>query len=138
MARTQHLSLYQAVFIYTREVYRLRTELPKLYKYDLGHEVCVSSIKLLKYVVAANASVKKDPYLSRMALEVEVQWALLRLLYELNAVTDGQFKTLSERLTDITKQSLAWQKWAREQDRKTGALLKKSVADGPSNAARSP
>ena len=118
MARTQHLPIYQSVFIYTREVYRLRVGLPKSIKHDLGQEVCESSIKLLKCVVLANGSIKKDRFLNRLLLEVEVQWALLRLLYELKAVSAGQFKLLSERLADITRQSQAWFKWVSTQDRK--------------------
>ena len=91
MARTQHLPLYQSVFIYTREVYRLRAGFQKSIKHDLGQEVCESSIKLLKCVVLANGSVKKDRFLNRLLLELEVQWALLRLLYELRSVSAGQF-----------------------------------------------
>ena len=105
MARSGHLPIYQSVFIYTREVYRLRAEFPKSIKHDLGKEVCESSIKLLKYVIVANGALKKDQFLNRLLLEVEVQWALLRLLYELKAISVGQFKLLSERLADITKQS---------------------------------
>jgi len=121
MARTQHLPLYQSVFIYTREVYRLRAGFQKSIKHDLGQEVCESSIKLLKCVVLANGSVKKDRFLNRLLLELEVQWALLRLLYELRSVSAGQFKLLSERLSDITKQSQAWLKWVQDQERKAAA-----------------
>ncbi len=66
MARTQHLPLYQSVFIYTREVYRLRAGFQKAIKHDLGQEVCESAIKLLKCVVLANGSVKKDRFLNRL------------------------------------------------------------------------
>ncbi len=38
MARTQHLPLYQSVFIYTREVYRLRAGFQKSIKHDLGED----------------------------------------------------------------------------------------------------
>ena len=107
MARTQHLPLYQCVFVDTKELYRLRVGFPKSTKHELGQEVCGSAIKLLKCVVLANAATRKDPFLSRLVLETEVQWALLRLLYELKAISGGQFKVLSERLSDITKQSQA-------------------------------
>ena len=122
MARTQHTPIYQSVFAYTREMYRLRIGFPKSIKHDLGQEICESTIKLLKYVVIANGSAKKDAHLNRLVLEVEVQWALLRLLYELKAVSAGQFKLLSERLSDITKQSQAWLKWVQTQERKKMSL----------------
>jgi len=132
--RTHHIPLYQSVFVFTREVYRLRSGFPKSFKHDLGQEVCESSIKLLKCVVLANSAVKKEQYLSRLVLEIEVQWVLLRLLYELRAISAGQFKLLSERLADITKQSQAWLKWVRTKaNKKPGSILpvKKTLAKKP-------
>ena len=91
-------TLYQSVFIYMREVYRLRAAFPKSIKHDRGQEVCESSIKLLKCVVLANGAVKKETYLNRLILELEVQWALLRLLYELKAVSAAKIR-ISNHLT---------------------------------------
>ena len=134
MARTQHLPRYQSVFVYIREVYRVRAGYSKSIKHDLGQVVCQSSIKLLKCVVAANGAIKKDLYLNRLLLEVEVQWVLLRLLYELKAVSTGQFKVLSERLAEITKQSQAWSKWVQAQGRKNVLSTKKTLAGEPQAA----
>ena len=110
----------------------MRAGFPKSIKHDLGQEVCESSIKLLKCVVVANGAIKKNTYLNRLLLEIEVQWALLRLVYELKGVSAGQFKLLSERLSDITKQSQAWCKWVQGQDRKAKTSgPKKTLAEGP-------
>lgn len=129
MARTQHLPLYQAVFAYARELYRLRLGFPKAIKHDLGKEICESSLKLLKCVVLSNSALKKEPFLNRFNLEVEVQWALLRLLYELKALSSGQFKVLSERLSEITKQSQAWLKWVRNHESSASYPRKKTPHD---------
>ena len=136
MARSQHLPLYQAIFTYTREIYKLRTKFPKLIKYDLGQEVSASSIKLLKCVVLANGASNKELFLNRLMLETEVQWALLRLLYELSAISIGQFKLLSERLSQITKQGQAWLKWVQNQNKKSSntTLSKKTLAENSPSA----
>lgn len=136
MARTQHLPIYQSVFVYARELYRLRAGFPKAIKHDLGQEICESAIKLLKCVVIANGSVDKERFLRRLVLEVEVQWALLRLLYELKAVSVGQFKLFSERLSDITKQSQAWFKWVQTQGRKNAPPAKKRLAEIPQTTSK--
>ncbi len=136
MARTQHLPLYQSVFGYTREMYRLRATLPKSVKHDLGQEICESSIKLLKCVVIANGAVKKESYLNRLVLEIEIQWALLRLLYELKAGSAGQFKLFSERLSDITKQGQAWLRWVQTQERKKSSPVKKPLAETPQTTSK--
>lgn len=66
-------------------------------------------------MVLANRAKEKERHLARLLLEIEVEWAMLRLLYELKGISSGEFKVLSERLTDIGKQSQSWLKWQREQ-----------------------
>jgi len=111
MSRTQHLPLYSSIYVFTREIYRIKLKLPKVLKHDLGQEVFRSAIKLLKCVVLANRAREKERHISRLLLEVEVQWTFLRLLFELRGISEGEFKVLSERLTDIGKQAQGWQKW---------------------------
>jgi len=91
MARTQHLPRYQSIFVYTKELYRLRVSFRKSVKHDLGQEVCESAIKLLKCVVLANAAVKKDPFLSRLVLESEKK--LESALPELKRAVEPSTKT---------------------------------------------
>ncbi|MCC7442439.1 MAG: hypothetical protein IT285_12455, partial [Bdellovibrionales bacterium] len=114
MARTQHLPIYQAVFIYTREMYRLRAGFPKSIKHDLGQEICESSIKLLKCVVIANGAIQKGRHLTRLLLEIEVQWALLRLLY--NAAFFRKSSSSSTRGNRMTRPSLQLSSMAEQGD----------------------
>lgn len=110
MARTRHLPLYSATYNFTKEIYRIKIKLPKALKYDLGQEAFASAIKMLKCVVVANTSKDKSPVLSRLLIEIDVEWALLRLLFDLRGITEGEFKVISERLDDIGKQTQAWLK----------------------------
>ena len=89
-------------------------KLPKLLRYDLGQEAFESSFKILKCIVLANKAQEKGRHLSRLLLETEVQWVALRLLYDLKGITEGEFKVLSERLSEIEKQSQAWLKWQQD------------------------
>lgn len=120
MARTQHLPLYTSAYVFVREIYRIKLKLPKVLKHDLGQEVFRSAIKLLKYVVLANRAKEKGNHISRLLLQIEVQWTLLRLLFDLRGVSEGEFKVLSERLSDIGKQAQAWQKWQQSGQPKKG------------------
>jgi hypothetical protein len=113
VARTQHLPLYSAAYVFVREVYRVRVKLPKLLKHDLGQEAFRSALQILKSVVIANRSREKTEPIANLLTEIEVQWAMLRLLYDLKGITEGEFKTLSERLSDIGKQAQAWLKWQK-------------------------
>ena len=113
MSRTQSLPLYSSAYIFTREIYRIRVKLPKTLKFDLGQEVFQSSIKIIKCIVIANGAREKEAHISRLLLEIEVQWMLLRLLYDFKGISEGEFKVLSERLSDIGKQTQAWAKWQK-------------------------
>lgn len=111
MARTQHLPLYSATVVFAREIYRVRVKLPKTLKHDLGSESFQSALKLIKCIVLANRAHDKGRHIMRLLLEIEVQWALLRLLYDLKGISEGEFRALSERLAEIGKQAQAWLKW---------------------------
>lgn len=129
MARTQHLPLYSATFVFVREVYKIRVKLPKTLKHDLGQEAFGSAFKILKCVVLANRSRDKSRHITRLLLETEVQWALLRLLYDLKGISEGEFKVLSARLSDIGKQAQSWLKWQQSRQPKSGAAQTKKDAD---------
>ena len=113
MARTQHLPLYVSTYVFVREIYRIRIKLPKILKFDLGQEAFQSSIKIIKCVVLANQARDKEPHINRLLLEIEVQWLMLRLLYDLKGISEGEFKVLSGRLADISKQAQVWAKWQK-------------------------
>lgn len=119
MARTRHLPLYAAIYAFSRETYRLKIKLPKSLKHDLGQETFSSAIKMLKCVVIANASREKALHLGRLLIEIDVQWALFRLLFDLRGISEGEFKVLSERLDDIGKQTQAWINWERKTPKKS-------------------
>ena len=52
----------------------------------------------------SNRSHEKLPHISDLLLQIEVQWALLRLSYDLKGISAGEFKVLSEKLSEIGKQ----------------------------------
>jgi hypothetical protein len=73
---------------------------------------------MLKCVVVANASKDKVQMLSRLLIQIDVHWALLRLLFDLRGISEGEFRVMSERLEEIGKQTQAWLKWQKEQSPK--------------------
>jgi hypothetical protein len=119
MARTRHLPLYGASYSFTKDIYRLKLKLSKTLRHDLGQEACLTSIKILKCIVMANTAKEKTQHLSRLLLEIEVMWVLLRLLFDLRGISEGEFKVLSERLDGIGKQAQAWLAWQQKSSQKT-------------------
>lgn len=115
MARAQHLPLYLSAYQFSKAIYRIKLKLPKVLKHDLGQEAFSSALKILKCIVLANRAQDKSRHLSRLLLESEVQWVLLRLLFDLKGITEGEFKVLSERLSEIEKQAQAWLQWQQKE-----------------------
>ena len=114
MVRSRHLPLYSASFSYIKEIYRVRIRLPKVLKHDLGHEVFHSAIRILKRIVIANGTKDKIFAISEILMEIELQWVFLRLLYDLKAISEGQFKAISVRLEGMERQAEAWLKWQKK------------------------
>jgi|GEM_PF-1448470 len=115
MAKHQELPVYKALYIYVRELYKLKTELPKSLKHDAGHQVFQSALRCLRFVVIANGSNKKTPILRELWLEIDFQWTGLRLIYDLRGMSQGRYKVLGERLVEIQRQTSAWMEWERKQ-----------------------
>lgn len=111
MARYDHLEIYKSCYVLIREVARAREKMSKSLKYDLGAQCFDSCLLCIRKVVQANGSEQKQEILKELALEIDVLWTWIRLLYELKGITNGEFKIFSERLVDISKQASAWSKW---------------------------
>ena len=127
MTSNQHLPLYQASFQFSKEIYRVKTKLPKLMKYDLGQESFASALKIVKCVALANRVQDKSRLITRLLAEVEAEWVFLRLLFDLRGISEGEFKVMSQKLGEIEKQAQAWIKWCRAQ-KKLGAISKKEYS----------
>jgi hypothetical protein len=115
VARYQHLSVYQALYSLSLQTYRLKLKLPKSLKHDLGQIFFESAIRCVRGVILANGSANKVRPLQQTLLEFETLWVYSRLLFDLRAISTGEFQNLSEILTDAGKQLNAWLKWEKQQ-----------------------
>jgi len=120
LSRFQHLPLFQKCYNFSKEVYRLKLQLPKNLKHDLGSDLFKSALRSTKLVILANGSEVKEKPLKYLYLEVQVTWVWLRLLVDLEAISTGQFKELSERLAEIEKQVSLWSTWSKKQTKAEG------------------
>lgn len=118
MARFQHLPLYQATYGLCLHAYRLKLKMSKNLKHDAGEAFVTNCLKCLKIIVIANQLQDKRKHLDMLHFEFEMLWVSSRLLLDMRGITPGEFKLVSETLTDIGKQVQAWRKWER-QDVKT-------------------
>lgn len=116
MAKFHQLEIYQSVYKFIKLMYEVKIKLPKILKYDLGRLSCESSLKLLRGVIIANGSQDKSKVLNLMAVEIDVIWQYLRLMYELKAISKGEFQVLSQTLANISDHTEKWLHWSKQQN----------------------
>ena len=115
MSRFEHLPIYKALYTFSKEMYRTKSQLPKNLKHDLGSTAFNASLKMLRLSIIANGSVLKKGPLQELSLEIQALWAYLRLMYDFKGISKGQFGVLSEHLEGIQKQVAAWSSWEKKQ-----------------------
>ncbi len=115
MARFKHLEIYQSAYKFTREVYQIKTKLPKNLKFDLGEKTLNSCLKIIRGVVIANGTKDRVKVLLQISLEIETLWVFLRMLFDFKGISRGEFEVLSNLLSNVAKQNQSWIKWSKEQ-----------------------
>jgi hypothetical protein len=90
-----------------------RIHLPKALRYGLGAMLFQSTLRCIRGIVYANGSQNKSRPLQEVVLEIELIWTYLRMIYDFKGISQGEFQTLSERLSEITSQVNAWLKWEK-------------------------
>lgn len=114
MARYDHLHVYHDMYRFIREFYRIKIKLPKFVKHDIGQMASLSSLRCIKGIVVANGSALKTKPLGEILIEIEAMWTYLRLLYDLKAISKGEFDLLSELLAKVSPQIQNWLKWEKQ------------------------
>ncbi len=115
MARFKHLEIYQSAYKFTREVYQIKTKLPKNLKFDLGEKTLNSCLKIIRGLVIANGTKDRLKVLLQISLEIETLWVFLRMLFDFKGISRGEFEVLSNLLSNVAKQNQSWIKWSKEQ-----------------------
>ena len=115
MARFKHLEIYQSAYKFTREVYQIKTKLPKTLKFDLGEKTLNSCLKIIRGIVIANGTKDRVKVLLQISLEIETLWVFLRMLFDFKGISRGEFEVLSNLLSNVAKQNQSWIKWSKEQ-----------------------
>jgi hypothetical protein len=114
MPRVDHLPIYKSSYAYCKEIFKIKNLFPKSLKHELGQDLFRSAIRVQKLIISANLVSAKSKYLQELVTELELHWTFLRMSYDFKAISKGQFSVLSEQLTDLQKQAIAWSKWELE------------------------
>ena len=114
MARYEHLPIYNSVYAINLYFFKLSRGFAKDFKYGIAQEIRSLLTELLDKVVIANNSADPDKVIELKSAEVLIERIKLkyRILKDVNAVSTKRYEHFSKLLVDISKQVLAWKKWA--------------------------
>ena len=113
MQRASELEIYKTAYVLTREIHKVRTKMPRSLKYDVGEEMMKSSLTVIRLIIQSSRESSKDTFLKELLTECEILWSWLRLSYDLKGASTGEFRLLSERLDDLSRQAASWMKWSK-------------------------
>ena len=114
MQKVSELEIYKTAYVLIREVYKIQNKMSKTLRYSLGVAMVNSCIQIIQKIIVASRMSDKRKILEELNTEIEVLWTYLRLAYDLNGASQGEFKVLSERLDHLSAQALGWVKWAKQ------------------------
>jgi len=114
MSRYNHLPVFQKSYDLTLEIYQTTHNFPREYKYTLGQKIKEISNELLDWIVVTNAQEDKNPYFSKIKLQIERLRIQIRVSYDLKIIKSQRLEFLSRVLEEISMQISGWENWARK------------------------
>lgn len=101
MTSALNLSVYQLSYKCTSEVFKIVKKYPKDLKYSLGKQFFYAALDLPAKIITANRLKQKHTGIEEALLKVELMFLYSRLSLDFKVITLGEYKILSERLSEI-------------------------------------
>jgi len=115
MARYNHLPLFKSVYDFKLYFVKLSRRFPKDFKYGLALETRKLLSEIIDNIILANNNHDKTEYLQFVLIAVERIKVKIRLLKDLGIIKISSYKFIFESLIEISKQTTAWNVWAKSE-----------------------
>jgi hypothetical protein len=89
-------------------------QMPKAHKHELGSQMFNTALNCQRAMIKANISTNKVESLTNLVIELDILWTFFRLCYNVQALSSGEYKVLSERLATVSTQAAKWRTWAQK------------------------
>lgn len=111
MANYDLLPIYKKTYDFLLETFQFSKSFTREYKYTIGQELKNETIRLILSIYRANSTINQRYILLEEArTTLETIRLLLRLTKDLKQIALKDFVSLNEKIENISKQLVAWQK----------------------------
>jgi len=114
MAQYEHLPLFKSAYDFDLYFVKLSRGFPKDFKYGLALEIRKLCLEIIDNIILANNNKEKKEYLENVLVVIERIKVKVRLLKDLKIIKMISYKFIFESLIEISKQTMAWKKWAEK------------------------
>ena len=99
-----------------REIYQIGTKIPKRDKLGLHAKVEDSCIEMLNLGIKASleTKVEKQEAIRKIRINAETLKYLIRTEFELKIIKEMQYLTLQEKLQEISKEAVGWERYTNK------------------------
>ncbi|MFH1473231.1 MAG: four helix bundle protein [bacterium] len=99
-----------------REIYSLSNKIPKRDKLGLHGIIEQTCIRMLSLSIESSLTKKADKWeiIRKIRIYVETLKYLIRTEFELNIIKREQYLSLEEKLQEISKEAVGWERYANK------------------------
>jgi hypothetical protein len=118
-----NLPVYGASYALLLEIFRCTRALIREYKYTLGQSLKNELVALITLIYRANSSQSdRALHIAAAREHIETIRLFVRLLHDLRQISLATFVALSERIENVSKQLLGWQRSVSGRGQNRGSL----------------
>ena len=112
MATYDNLPVYKVSYDLLVNLFQLCRSMQRDYRYTLGESIKNELVALMLNIFRANCREQKRDLIIQARENLEIVRLLLRLINELRQISLKEFISANEKIESISKQLVAWEKWA--------------------------
>ena len=99
-----------------KEIYAIGNQIPKRDKLGLHANIEKICINMLSKSIQASLKDReiKQQTLKELRIEIEILKHLIRIEFELNIIKEKSYLSIQEKLQEISKEAVGWEKYANK------------------------
>jgi hypothetical protein len=108
MSLTQELPIYKATYDLLLAIFNFTKEFTKEYKYTVGEQLKLETMKLLTLIYRANARRDKLEIIRTAQEQIEIIRLYIRVMKDMKQISLKKFVGVNQKVENVSKQLTGW------------------------------